>query len=296
MKLLLCTGLVFGFCAAAQTARTPDSLLESKLLERIRKIEAGIDGALGVAAIDLTDGHVIAYQADYVFPQASSIKIPILIQLFEQVHTGRVKLTDTVGLEPGDAVQGSGHLRLMLREHPISMTVRELATAMMETSDNTATNKLIALVGMQNVNSMLDRMGLRETRLRRIMLDTAAAERNDENVSTPLEMARIVELLYRGKAVDETASKEMIEIMKLVNANFRRALPSGVAIASKPGGLTGVNSETGIIYAKNRPFVLSVASSFLSQAENPVPDVAKLVYEHFVKIGSSNKYGHVGVR
>lgn len=267
-------------CVWAQPAA---EILESKLLDRVRAMESGIDGVLGVAAIDLTNGHVISYRGDVVFPQASSIKIPIMMQVFE-----RGGLQEMVRIEPNEAVQGSGHLRLMIRERPISVSVRELVTAMIETSDNTATNKLIARVGMDSVNAMLDRLGMKNTRLRRVMLDAAAAERNDENVSTPLEMARLAEIVHR--------SPQMVEIMKLVDADFRAAIPPTVAVASKPGELTGVRCETGLVFVKNRPFALSVASTFLTEGQNPVPAVAKLFYEHFEKLGRSNKYGNGGVR
>ena len=296
MNALVCAGLTFALLSTAEPVRTVESLLEAKLLERVRAIEAGIGGVLGVAAIDLTTGGIIAHQADVVFPQASSIKIPIMMQVFEQARTGRITLTDLVTVEPKDMVQGSGHLRLLIRERPLTLPVHDLVTAMIETSDNTAANRLIALVGMEKVNSMLDRLGFRETRLRRIMLDAEAADRNEENVSTPLEMARIAELIYRGKAVDANSSKRMIEIMQLVDADFRKTVPHGVAVASKPGGLTGVRCETGIISTKGRPFVLSVASTFLTGSENPVPAIAKLFYDHFEKLGRSNKYGNGGVR
>jgi beta-lactamase class A len=296
MKSLLWTALTFALCTAAQPERTVESLLERKLLEGVRAIEADIEGVLAVAAIDLATGRLVTHQADVVFPQASSIKIPIMMQLFEQVRAGRVRLSDPVTIQPRDAVQGSGHLRLMVRERPVTVSVAELMTAMIETSDNTATNKLIAMLGMDTVNTMLQRFGFRETRLRRVMLDAAAAERNDENVSTPLEMARIAELIYKGKAVSADASRQMIEVMKLVNGDFRKTVPAAVPVASKPGELTGVRCETGIVFVKNRPFVLSVASAFLAENENPVPAVVELFYDHFSRLARSNKYGNGGVR
>lgn len=250
-------------------------LFETKLLERVRAIESDIGGVLGFAAIDLTTGRVIQHNADAVFPQASSIKIPIMMQVFEQARAGAFKLTDPVTVQPKESVAGSGHLRLMIRERAVTVSVEELVTAMIETSDNTATNKLIALVGMPKVNAMLDRLGFPKTRLRRIMLDAAAAERNDENVSTPLEMARLAEMIYRGKAVDEAASKRMLAILKLVDADFRAAVPAAVEVAAKPGELTGVRCETGIVFAQGRPFALSVASTYLNEPENPVRAVAK---------------------
>jgi beta-lactamase class A len=88
----------------------------------------------------------------------------------------------------------------------------------------------------------------------------------------------------------------MIETLKLVDADFRAVIPPNVAVAAKPGELTGVRTETGIVYVAERPFVLSVCSAFLDEPDNPVPAVARAVYEHFAKIARSNKFGNGGVR
>jgi beta-lactamase class A len=179
-----------------------------------------------------------------------------------------------------------------LKRGPVTVTNRELLNAMIRTSDNTATNRLIALVGMASVNQWLADAGLRQTRLQRRMMDTKAAGEDRENVSTPLEMARLAEMLYRGKAVSQPASKEMIEILKQVKGDFRATIPATVAVAAKPGELTGVRAETGIVFLAKRPFVLSVMSTFLDEPNNPVPAVARLFYEHFQKLANSNRYGN----
>jgi beta-lactamase class A len=282
-------------CAAANPPSAAE-LLEAKLLDRLRAVAERSSGVVGFAIIDLQSGRTIGHNSDTVFPQASSIKIPIMMQVFEQAREGRLRLSDPVALTSQDAVGGSGHLRLLLRTTPLSFTLENLVTAMIETSDNTATNRLIAVVSMDRVNTMLDRWGFRRTRLRRVMLDSEAAARGDENVSTPNEMARIAELIYQGKAVDAESSRRMAEILKLVSGDFREVIPQSVAVASKPGEVTGVRCETGIVYLPARPFVLSVASAFLDETENPVPRVARLVYEHFAKLARSNRFGNGGVR
>lgn len=273
-----------------------EELLEARLLQRVAAVDAELKGVMGVHAIDLETGRTISYHADTVFPQASSIKIPILIELFRQVGEGKQNLKAQVTLEQRDLVGGSGHLQSTLKLHPMTLTVEDLAVAMISSSDNTATNKLISMVGMQNVNATVERMGFRHTRLQRIMIDVAAAARNDENISTPLEMARIMELIYRGKAVSAAASKQMLEILKLPDADFRKTVPANVVVAAKPGGLTGVHCETGVVFVQGRPFVLSVAGTFLTGDANPVPAVTKLFYEHFATLAKSNKYGNGGVR
>src|SRR5437879_5625822 len=84
-----------------------------------------------------------------------------------------------------------------------SLTNRDLAQLMVAVSDNAAANILIDRVGMQNVNATLRNLGLTKTMLRRKMMDIAAARRGDENVSTPQEMTRLLEAIYKGKALDE---------------------------------------------------------------------------------------------
>jgi len=290
MQALAPSLLLLGGLAFAQT--TVVDLLERRLLERIRAVEEGLGGALGVAAIDLHSGRVISHHAEVTFPQASSIKIPILIEVYRAARAGRFRLEETVTLTEKDLVGGSGRLQGRVKRGPVTLTVHDLARAMIEWSDNLATNKLIGMVGREQVNRTLGGLGLRGMRLQRKMMDAAAAARDEENISTPLEMARLVERLWRGQAVDEAASKEMLDLMKLVKADFRRAVPAGVEVASKPGEVPGVFCETGIVFLPKRPFALAVMSTFVEAWKNPVPDVAALVYAHFERLAAANRYGH----
>jgi beta-lactamase class A len=267
-------------------------LLQQKTLTRIRALNDSIDGVLGVYAIDLATGQTLAFHSDAVFATASTIKIPILIQMFKAARAGQFKMTDRVTIEPSETVGGSGHLQALLRSGPVTLTVKELITAMIETSDNTATNKCISMAGMDNVNHTLDELGMRSTRLQRKMLDTASSKADRENISTPAEMAHLAELIYRGKAVDAEASHEMIEILKLVDADIRKVIPDNIDVASKPGELTGVRCETAIVFLKKHPFVVTVNSTFIKPGTDPVPDAARIVFEYFEKLDASNRYGN----
>lgn len=275
---------------AAQTG--VEELLEKRLAAEIAAYAEKVDGALGVAAIDLATGRVFAHNADAVFAQASVIKIPILVRAYEAAREGKLRLEQTVRLEPGEAVGGSGVLRERLESGAVTVTVRELLGEMIRSSDNTATNRIIAMVGMESVNAMLDRMGLGRTRLRRVMMDTAAARRGSENVSTPLEMARLVELIARGKAGAPEDCKEMLALMGEVEGGFKQGIPNGVAIASKTGAVPGVHAEAGVVRLERRPFVLAVMAAGLGEGPNPVPGAAWLVYRHFARLDGSNAYGH----
>jgi len=271
---------------------TVGDLWEARTAARLRALEEKLNGVLGVAAVDLETGAVLGLNADTVFPQASVIKLPIMIEVFRAARAGRVRLEDSLRLTAEDAVGGSGKLQEELKRAPASRSVRELVELMIRDSDNTATNKLISLVGMEAVNRTLGGLGLTRTRLQRRMMDGAAAMHDDENLSTPREMARLAELIYRGCAVDQEADARMVEILKTVQAAFRKAIPAEIPVASKPGELPGVRAETGLVFLPGRPFALSVMSAFLGEKQDPVEEAARILFEHFQKLARSNRYGH----
>jgi beta-lactamase class A len=289
MLRALCFAVALAPACLAQLPLT--DLLEERLRGELAAIERKHPGVLGVTAIDLTSGRLVGYHADYVFAQASVIKIPILIRAFEAAAAGELALDSRLTLTASDAVGGSGELQKRLATGAVELTVLELLTAMIQSSDNTATNRAIALVGMNRVNAMLNRLRLPETRLRRVMMDSAAARRGEENISTPAEMARLAVMIYREEVVSPAACRQMIGILKLVKGAMKPDVPAGVEVASKTGGLPGVHAETGIIYLPGRPFVLSVMSGWQGEA-NPVGEVTRAVYEHFDRLAASNRYGH----
>ena len=105
-------------------------------------------------------------------------------------------------------------------------------------------------------------------------------------------MARLFEFIYRERLISRDASRRMMDILKLVNADFRAALPRGVEAASKPGSVPGVRTEAGIVFLEGRPYVLSVMCSLIQGNANPIRDVVEAVHSHFVRLGQSNRYGH----
>ena len=266
-------------------------LLAGKLTSAIEEIDDGLDGVLGVAVLDLTSGMTIQYNADAIFPQASVIKVPVMLRVFQAAREGHFRLDDKVTISPADAVAG-GELYGPLQRGPLTLSIEELMAAMIRSSDNTAANKLIRMVEMESVTKAVQGLGLRNTKLRRVMLDGGAVRRSEENVSTPMEMARLFQAIFEGKAVDTEASKQMTEILKQVDGDVRKTVPAEIAVAAKDGEYPGTRAETAIVYLPNRPFVLSVSATFLRPGANPVPEVAALVWQYFEKLAASNRYGN----
>ena len=298
MKKLFWQNILFFvmLCLAslATAQNLPFVLLEDKTLARIKAFDDAWDGVLGMAAIDLTTHRMFSYHGNVLFPQASSIKIPIMIEMFRQVRAGKLKLTEVFEITDQYLVGGSGKYQEALRKgKPLRKTWQEIMEAMIIWSDNVATNVCIDRVGMANVNLTLKKLGLVQTRLQRKMIDGEAVRRNDENISTPVEMARLAQMIYEGKVIDRAACDAMIEILSKVKAGMRAAVPEAYRVAAKPGGVTAVSCETGIIFLDKRPFAVSVMSTYNGpEAGRPARAITEIVFDHFERLAHSNAYGH----
>lgn len=280
--------------AAAQQADPRVAELRAKLHRDLEKTAAGFDGAMGIAVKDLTSGETFFVNADTVFPQASSIKIPILLELMRQAQAGKLKLEERVELKRSTMTGGSGVL-VRFGDGTSALSLRDLATLMIVLSDNTATNILIDRVGIEKVNTLLREFGLRETKLQRRMMDVEAGRASRENLSTPREMVTLLELLHRGKALDAEHTALAIEILKYPKStSLRRGVPPQVEVANKPGGIPGVACDSGIVLLAGRPYVISVMTTYGRDEENAgraITEASRSVFAYFERLARSNAYG-----
>ncbi|PYK07194.1 MAG: serine hydrolase, partial [Verrucomicrobia bacterium] len=267
------------------------------------EIATRLDGVMSVAILDLTDGRILLRNADRVFPAASSIKIAILLELYRQDQEARAgakgkgKLDDSYTFDPKDLVEDS-QIMAGLTPGVTRVTNRDLAQFMVAVSDNAATNILIDRVGRDNVNATLRGLGLTKTMLRRKMMDIGAARRGDENVATPQEMVRLLEMIYKGKALNKELTDELIKRLKTLKKDsyLSYELPAGVELADKPGTLDGVRNDSGIVFAPNRPFAISVMTAYdrdEKAAERAISEVALEAYRYFEMRGKTSEYGRV---
>jgi beta-lactamase class A len=280
---------------------TGSDLLWKKLATRVEEIAERLDGVMGVAILDLTDGRSFFHNADHVFPTASSIKLAILLEMYRQHEEacggakGKAKLDDIYTFDSKDLVDDS-QIMAGLTAGLTRVTNRDLAQFMVAVSDNAAANILIDRVGLENVNAMLRGLGLSKTLLRRKMMDITAAKRGDENVSTPHEMVRLLELIYQGKALNKEFTDDLIKRLKTLKKDSYLSfeLPARVEVADKPGDLEGVRTDSGIVFAKNRPFAISVMTAYdrdEKAAERAISEVALEAYRYFEMRGKTSQYG-----
>jgi beta-lactamase class A len=292
--------------AMAHAADAPLNAKQQALWDQLRtaivEAEQRLDGVMGVAILDLNSGQQLLIRPDEVFPQASSIKIAVLAELYHQAQqsaqgtSGKATLKDRYVVRTSDIVPDSFILG-GLTPGVSSLTNRDLATIMVAVSDNSATNVLIDRVGMDNVIRLTESLGLAHTQLRRKMMDLQAAAQGRENISTPREMMQLLEQLYRGKVIGPPLIDDFFTVLATgKNSWIPRDLPADLKIANKPGELEGVRNDSGIVFLKNRPYVICVMTTYLANeraGEEAITRVSSLAYGLFDRFSRASDLGRV---
>jgi beta-lactamase class A len=276
--------------------REKERVLWQKLEATISDVDRNLDGVLAVAILDLSTGQKCFLRADEVLPTASSIKIAILAELYRQAQQGKLKLTDLYTLQQSDLVGGSG-IAEALTPGTTRLTIRDVAALMISVSDNSATNIIIDRVGMENVNALLDSLGLTRTRLRRKMMDLKAAGEGRENVASPRELMLLLESLYRGKVLNKQFTEDFFKLLSVHKESYiPRELPEDLRVANKPGELEGVRNDSGIVFTGSRPFVISVMTTYLRRERDggdAIVRISTAAYRMFDRLSRASEYGRV---
>ena len=290
--------LVLAICSTLRAQGTLPSTLHAQLETELTRTAERLNGVMGYAIKNLASGETFLRLPDTVFPQASSIKLTILLELMRQAQEGKLSLEEKHTLRRIEMTVGDTEpILTMLGDGTVTLSLHDLAIFMVVLSDNTATNILIDHLGMDNINEGVTRLGLKETKLRRHMIDLETARKGNENVSTPREMLTLIEKVRAGQALDAAHTKEYFDLLRLPKeSEFHKALPEEVSIADKPGSLEGVRCDTGLIEIPGHPFIMSITTTYDAngdEGERAIEDVARLAYDYFNRLSRSSSYGRV---
>ncbi|MCI6275618.1 MAG: class A beta-lactamase-related serine hydrolase [Clostridium sp.] len=215
-------------------------------------------GDVAVAIKTLGSDKEIMINEDMIFPSASTIKLLIMSRIMKEVNDGQRSLDDIIELKEQCKCGGDGILKELDCGH--EFTLKEIITLMIILSDNTATNMLIDMIGINNINIMADELNLKSTRLRRKMMDSEAVKQGRENTTCAKDLCRILYLIYDGKLVNGKYSDVMIDILKRqqVGGRLNLYLPDEILIAHKTGDLDKLEHDVGIVYHPKQNYIICV--------------------------------------
>ena len=297
LRTTLCI-LLFSCVAAAQhSVPIKQQVLWEKLNSTVNDVDRSLDGVMGVAIVDLSsDSSNIFLRADEVFPTASSIKIAVLLELYRQAQSGKLKLQDIYTVQSSDLVPDSDIMD-GLTVGVTKITLQDVATMMIAVSDNAAANVLIDRVGMDNVNATLRSLGLTHTKLQRKMMDLKAASEGRENLASPRELLQLLTDVHQGKVLNPEMTAAFFKMLSTHKDSFiPRGLPDDLKIANKPGELEGVRNDCGIVFVPGHPYGICVMTSYLHRerdGEEAISRISLAAYQMFDRIARASEYGRV---
>ena len=268
--------------------------LAAQFSQRLEALASSVDGSVAYLVVDLTTGQRFARRADEPFPTASAIKIGILYELFARADAGTVALDDPRPLPAASRAGGSG---LLQRLSSPMLSLRDHALLMILISDNTATNVLIDTLGLDTITARMQALGAKGYRLRRRMMDGAAVARGEENVASAADLVTVMDAIRTGRGLTPASHAEATRILREYGPTAVRAgIPSGVPVATKPGGLDGVRSEVTWVDLKGRPYLLCAMTSFLADdqaGEKALTDISRTAYQYFARLSRAGVEGRL---
>lgn len=270
--------------AATLAALLPGPLgaqIPSSLSDSLRAVIAPSGATVAVALVDLGSRDTLFIQADRRFHAASTMKVPVLIELARRVDAGTLHWDDTItvwnrfhsimdgssfALDAGEDSDSS-----MYADTGSAVTVRALARHMIDRSSNLATNTLIDRLDARTVNATAHALGADSIEVLRGVEDQKAYDAGRNNTTTARDLARLFTAIARGRAASPAGTREMLAILSAQEFNERipAGLPPGVRVAHKTGEITRLAHDAGIVYPAHRaPYVLVVLTTGLESADS----------------------------
>jgi len=269
---MLLAGCVAAAVALSAQAPVPPPTPRQRLDAELSRITGSVNATWGIYAKSLERGEEIAIDADRQMDTMSVIKIPLMIEVFQQVKDGAIALDTRYTVTKEDMLPGTGVLRSL--DPGAVVTVRDLVTLMIIVSDNTATDIMYRMVGgPEAVNRRMRALGLEKTSApapARAWFDALRAAPSSEQfhrdakhpfgLSTPREIGKLLERMERGTLIDKASSDEMLRIMR--GQLYRSRIPrfvSNYRIPHKTGDfLPYIGNDVGVLESPGSTMVLSV--------------------------------------
>lgn len=241
-------------------------------MDIIEKLKA-LPGKIGLWYEDLVTGERMALNEDVPMMAASVIKLFVLVEAQRRIHEGSLARDREVVIRRGKCIPSCGALSYM--HDGLRVTVEDLYTLMTVLSDNTATNYLIELLGLEAVRDCIRDLGCRGSQLNRKMFDARLDALGIQNYITAREVGELLAKMYRSTLISPESSRDMLRILKLQQINHKIPfyLDGLVDIAHKTGEDTGITHDAAIVFAR-RPFVLVLCGN-----ETDVPTYERLMGE-----------------
>ncbi len=257
-----------------------------QLQTQLDLMSARAPGHVGVIVKDLTTGLSTGINGSANMPAASTIKIPVMVEVFRQMAAGGFDLNRQVKLQRGDRDAGWGDLVYARAGTPYH--VDHLLQLMITESDNTATNMLIRLVGRAHINQTMARLGLRQTRL-------ADYIRSDGDIrglrTSALDMTALLDWMAHDRLINAWSSRAMIAILTGQHHNglLPQPLPPGTQIAHKTGTLHDTLNDVGIVYLNSSPYIIAVLTTqlpTLDAGRRFIRGISRLAYASLSKFAA----------
>lgn len=260
------------------------------------RVAASPEATVAVSFRDLQSGETLAMNADTVFHAASTMKVPVMIEVLRRSQEGAFSLDQGILIvnQFASIVDGSpypldqsedGDTALYARIGE-RVPIRDLLRRMITRSSNLATNQLVALTGAENVTAMARSLGATRIQVLRGVEDQKAYDRGMNNTTTSADLAVLLAAIERGEVLSPQSSAEMRDI--LLAQEFRSkipaGLPPGIRVAHKTGEITAVSHDAAVVYPEGRkPYVLIVLTKGIRDSKVSsalIADISRIVYSH----------------
>lgn len=254
------------------------------------------DKTISISVYDLETNQEININADVLMHPASTMKVPVMMEIFRQAHEGIFSLDDEIKiynsfqsivddsefhLDITDDSEKTLYKRIGEKE-----TVRELNRLMITWSSNLATNILMDKVGTKNIDTFIKELDIKDVNIMRLIEDVKAYRLGMNNTFSACATTQLMKKIAEGKIVSKEASDEMIEVMlgQEFNESIPALLPKHVKVAHKTGWTGEFFHDTGIVFSPNRkPYAITLFTNGFpeddeNQAHNCMAEISRLVY------------------